>query len=126
MIVPHPAEAGEGGRMSETQASTVQQRVDELRVAIDRANYEYYVLDAPSLSDAEYDALMNELKAVEAEHPELVTAESPTQRVGTTPQAGFAEVRHPRPMLSLSNVYSEAELQAWGARVERFAGTTEI
>ncbi len=112
--------------MSETQADTVQQRVDELRVAIDRANYEYYVLDAPSLADAEYDALMNELKAIEAAHPELVTPDSPTQRVGTTPQAGFAEVRHPRAMLSLSNVYSEEELRSWGARVERFAGTTDI
>lgn len=112
--------------MSETQADTVQQRVDELRVAIDRANYEYYVLDQPALTDAEYDALMNELKAIEAAHPELVTPDSPTQRVGTAPQAGFAEVRHPRSMLSLSNVYSEEELRAWGARVERFAGTSEI
>jgi len=85
-------------------------RVDELRGIIDRLNYEYYILDQPSATDAEYDALMRELREIETAHPELVTPESPTQRVGTAPQEGFGEIVHPVPMLSLSNVYNEASL----------------
>ncbi len=104
----------------------IQRRVDDLREEIDRANYEYYVLDQPSLTDAEYDALMRELRELEAVHPELVSPESPTQRVGAAPQAGFAEIQHPRPMLSLSNVYNEEELRAWAQRASRFAGGSEL
>ncbi|HEU5431181.1 MAG TPA: NAD-dependent DNA ligase LigA, partial [Thermomicrobiales bacterium] len=79
----------------------------------------YYVLDRPSATDAEYDALLRELRKIEQAHPELITAESPTQRVGITPQAGFSQIVHPLPMLSLSNVYDEAELRAWAARLDR-------
>ncbi|MDQ3043583.1 MAG: NAD-dependent DNA ligase LigA, partial [Chloroflexota bacterium] len=98
-----------------------QRRLDELRLIIDRLNFEYYVLDNPTTSDADYDALMNELRELETAHPELITPESPTQRVGSTPQGDFAEVAHPKPMLSLSNVYDEAELRSWVSRVERLA-----
>ncbi|CAN5486659.1 NAD-dependent DNA ligase LigA [soil metagenome] len=101
----------------------VRRRVDELRDLLDRWNYEYYILDHPSASDDEYDQAMNELKALEAERPELVVPESPTQRAGTSVQSAFAKIEHPRPLLSLSNVYNEEELKAWATRVERFAGT---
>ena len=77
----------------------------------------YYVLDTPEIADAEYDALMNKLKKLEEEHPELVTADSPTQRVGGKPREGFAKVGHSRPMLSLDNAYNEEELRAWDVRV---------
>src|SRR3954469_22355428 len=97
-------------------------RAEELRKLINRWNYEYYVLDQPSATDAEYDDSMNELKRLETEHPELVTANSPTQRVGSSPQSAFGKTEHPIPMLSLSNVYNEEELRAWVARAHRFAG----
>ena len=77
----------------------------------------YYVQDAPEITDAQYDKLVNRLKALEAEHPELVTPDSPTQRVGGKPKEGFAKVAHSRPMLSLDNAYNEAELRAWADRV---------
>ncbi len=112
--------------MPDDRTEAVERRLDELRHLIERYNYEYFVLDQPSVSDAEWDALMRELRAIEAEHPELITPESPTQRVGAKPQAGFAEIQHPLPMLSLSNVYSEEELKAWAARAERFAGTSDF
>src|SRR5689334_15294028 len=99
-----------------------QRRLDDVRRTIDRYNYEYYVLDQPSATDAEYDALMRELRELEAAHPELVTPDSPTQRVGTAAQSAFGTVRHPVPLLSLSNVYGEEELRAWEARARRFAG----
>ncbi|MGC9158590.1 MAG: NAD-dependent DNA ligase LigA [Terracidiphilus sp.] len=92
-------------------------RAEELRAELRRHEHLYYVLDAPEISDAAYDALMNELKAIEAAHPALVTADSPTQRVGGKPAAGFRKVAHSRPMLSLDNAYSAEELAAWDARV---------
>src|SRR5688500_5678313 len=104
---------------SEDTVSAVEREIDELRHAIERMNYAYFVLDQPIATDAEYDQRLNRLRALEAEHPDLVTPESPTQRVGSTPQVGFAEIRHPLPMLSLSNVYNEAELRAWAKRHER-------
>lgn len=88
-------------------------RAAELRAAIEEANYRYYVLDAPNLSDAEYDALMRELRALEAAHPELITPDSPTQRVGGEASGLFAKVRHPQPMLSLGNAINDAELREW-------------
>ena len=103
----------------------LQRHLDDLRQTLDRYSYEYFVLDAPTATDAEYDALMNELRRIEAEHPEMVTPESPTQRVGAISESGFAPVAHPRPLLSLSNVYNEEEMRAWNARVERFAGTAD-
>jgi DNA ligase (NAD+) len=97
------------------------QRLDELRRALNDANYEYYVLDAPTLSDAEWDALLRELKQIEARHPELIAPDSPTQRVGAEPATQFAKVRHLSPMLSLDNAFSAAELRAWEERNARIA-----
>ena len=97
-------------------------RIAELRERIERANRLYYLEDAPELTDAEYDALMRELVALEQAHPELVTPDSPTQRVGAAPAGRFAEVRHERPMLSLSNAFGEDELRAFDARVRRGLG----
>jgi DNA ligase (NAD+) len=109
--------------MVEVDATT---RIEELRALLHCYNYEYYVLDAPTASDAEYDALMNELRQLEAEHPELVTSDSPTQRIGAEPSAAFGTIRHEIPMLSLSNVYSYDEITEWVARVYRLAGTEDI
>ncbi len=106
--------------------SELQRRVDEIRLQLDQFAYEYFVLDQPTASDAEYDQLMNELRGIESEHPELVTAESPTQRVGGYTQSDFGEIVHPRPLLSLSNVYNEEELKAWAQRATRFAGTDAL
>lgn len=94
----------------------------ELVAAIERANRLYYVEDAPELSDAEYDALMRELVELESSFPELATPDSPTQRVGAAPAGAFVEVRHRRPMLSLSNAFGHDELRAFDARVRRGLG----
>jgi DNA ligase (NAD+) len=91
-------------------------RVDELRRILERANEEYYTLDNPTLSDAEYDTLLNELRAIEAADPELVTPDSPTQRVGAKPSQTFGAWKHPRPMLSLANARNVEELLAWEKR----------
>jgi DNA ligase (NAD+) len=96
---------------------TIEQEVAGLRDELRHHEYLYYGLDAPELTDAQYDALMNRLKALEAEHPELTTADSPTQRVGGKPADGFQKVAHSRPMLSLDNAYNQEELRAWDARV---------
>ncbi len=95
----------------------VSKRIDRLREQINYHNYRYYVLDSPEVSDAEYDALMVELRGLEEEHPELVTAESPTQRVGAAPVEAFGVVEHRLPLLSLANVFSYDELLAWHRRV---------
>ena len=94
-----------------------QQQIETLRDELRHHEHLYYVLDAPAISDAEYDSMMSRLKALEAEHPELVTQDSPTQRVGGKPREGFAKTAHSRPMLSLDNAYNEAELRAWERRV---------
>ena len=94
-----------------------QQQIEALREDLRRHEHLYYVLDAPEITDAEYDARMNRLKALEAEHPELITPDSPTQRVGGKPREGFVKTPHSRPMLSLDNAYNEAELRAWDQRV---------
>ncbi|MCM2130010.1 NAD-dependent DNA ligase LigA [Larsenimonas rhizosphaerae] len=99
------------------RSCTPAQRVDTLRRELENASYQYYVEDAPSLPDVEYDRLMRELQALEADHPELVTSDSPTQRVGARPDAGFPEVEHAVPMLSLGNAFDDAELHAFGSRV---------
>ncbi|MCL2659785.1 MAG: NAD-dependent DNA ligase LigA [Acidobacteriaceae bacterium] len=96
---------------------TPEQEINSLREQLRRHEHLYYVLDAPEISDAEYDSLMNRLKALEAEHPALVTSDSPTQRVGGKPREGFVKVAHSRPMLSLDNAYNEGELRAWDKRV---------
>jgi DNA ligase (NAD+) len=102
------------------------QRAEELRSELRRHEHLYYVLDAPEITDAQYDALMNELKRIEAAHPELVTPDSPTQRVGGKPAEGFQKVRHSRPMLSLDNAYSTEELSAWDTRVRDLAGQLPV
>lgn len=101
-------------------------QVAQLHGLLRRHEYEYYVLDAPTISDAEYDTLMNQLKTLEAEHPELLTPDSPTQRVGGRPAEGFQKVAHSRPMLSLDNAYNEEELRDWDRRVRELAGTLPI
>jgi DNA ligase (NAD+) len=98
------------------------QRAEELHAELRRNEHLYYVLDAPEITDAAYDALINELKRIEAEHPELLAPDSPTQRVGGKPAEGFKKVRHSRPMLSLDNAYSTEELTAWDTRVRELAG----
>src|SRR5580658_5603932 len=113
-------------RMEEGTNSAAARRAAELRVELRRHEHLYYVMDAPEISDAEYDALMNELKRVEAAHPELITPDSPTQRVGGKPAEGFKKVRHSRPMLSLDNAYSAEELAAWDARVRELAGSLPV
>jgi DNA ligase (NAD+) len=101
-------------------------KIERLRNEIRHHEHLYYVLDKPEISDAEYDALMNELKRLEAAHPELVTPDSPTQRVGGKPAEGFRKVRHSRPMLSLDNAYSEEELADWDRRVRELADSLPV
>src|ERR687883_1360031 len=97
-------------------------RAAALRQQIEAANHAYYVLDSPSLGDGEYDRLMQELRALEAAHPELVTPESPTQRIGAAPSERFAPVRHRVPMLSLGNAFSIEDLRAWYERARDRVG----
>jgi DNA ligase (NAD+) len=106
--------------------ATAQGRIEALRADINRWNYEYFVLDQPTVTDAEFDAAMRELREIESTNPELVTPESPTQRVGAAATAGFAEIAHPRPMLSLSNVFDRRELEAWAERALRLSGETKL
>jgi DNA ligase (NAD+) len=100
----------------------LQQRLAHLRREIEQHNYRYYILDEPQVPDAEYDRLMQELRALEAAHPEWVTADSPTQRVGTTPADEFAEVRHRVPMLSLDNAFSIDDVLGFDRRVRERLG----
>jgi DNA ligase (NAD+) len=102
------------------------QRAKQVRAELRRHEHLYYVLDAPEITDAAYDALMNELKNLEAAHPELLTPDSPTQRVGGKPAEGFKKAPHSRPMLSLDNAYSTEELAAWDARVRDLAGLLPV
>lgn len=95
------------------------QRAEELRRLINQYSYEYHVNDAPSVSDAVYDSLFGELKTIEAEHPELITPDSPTQRVGNELKQGFAKVRHTSRMLSLNDVFDKAEVEAWVVRMDK-------
>jgi len=100
-----------------TDIERVKQRIAELRDRVNYHNHRYYILDDPEVSDSEYDALMIELKKLEEEHPELVTPDSPTQRVGAQPVAAFGIVNHPRPLLSLANAFSDEDLDAWFRRL---------
>jgi DNA ligase (NAD+) len=111
----------ERARQAPTQAKT-----EALREKIRHHENLYYVLDEPQLDDADFDALMRELKEIEAKHPEWVTPDSPTQRVGGKPKEGFAKVAHSRPMLSLDNVNTPEELADWDRRVRALAGDAEI
>ena len=93
-------------------------RADEITGKINYHNHRYYVLDDPTISDGEYDALMQELRRLEAENPDLISPESPTQRVGEAPAEAFAQVRHSQPMLSLGNAFNQEELEAWHRRTK--------
>jgi DNA ligase (NAD+) len=112
--------------MGEMSKAHAEKRIGELRAELRRHEHLYYVMDAPAISDQEYDALMNELKRLEEQHPELLTPDSPTQRVGGKPAEGFQKVRHSRPMLSLDNAYSEEELRDWDRRVRQLAGNLAV
>ncbi|MGB1581917.1 MAG: NAD-dependent DNA ligase LigA, partial [Nevskiales bacterium] len=101
--------------MSESAAS----RIQSLRKELDEHNYRYYVLDNPQIPDADYDRLFRELQSLESENPQLITADSPTQRVGAEPSAAFDSVEHSVPMLSLSNCFDEQELQDFDRRVRK-------
>src|SRR5947209_13874430 len=98
---------------------SAKQRIEELRQVIDRHNYLYYVEAKPEISDREFDRLLKELQDIEAAHPELVTPDSPTQRVGGQPIEGFTTVRHRQPMLSIDNTYNAAELREFDKRVRK-------
>ncbi len=91
----------------------------ELRKTINEHNYRYHVLDEPAVSDGEFDKLLGELRAIEAEHPEWISPDSPTQRAGAEPSPRFTKVRHPAPILSLGNAYTESDLRAWFERISR-------
>src|SRR4029079_504313 len=110
---PRRAGAG-GGRVSTTGPA---ERAAELRAQLEYHNRRYYVLDDPEIGDDQYDALLDELRGIEAEHPELVTSDSPTQRVGAEPVSNLRKVTHELPMLSLANARSEEELRAWVDRM---------
>ncbi|WP_311748959.1 NAD-dependent DNA ligase LigA [Proteus terrae] len=104
-----------------------QQKIDKLRITLRHHEYLYHVMDAPEIPDAEYDRLMNELKALEAEHPELITSDSPTQRVGALPLTAFEQVRHEIPMLSLDNAFDETSYLAFDKRLrDRLKNSEEI
>ena len=111
--------------MSPTKQN-VQAELESLREQIRYHEYRYYVLDDPELSDAEFDRLMNELKALEAAQPDLITPDSPSQRVGGKPREGFVKVPHSSPMLSLDNAYTEEELRNWERRVHELSGRKDV
>ncbi len=122
-----PALAPSSGAAAAPDAENLQARVLRLRSELNRHNYAYYVLDSPTVPDAEYDKLFCELQALEQSHPDLVTADSPTQRVGATPLPQFAQVTHSVPMLSLGNGFTENDIIAFDRRVhEGLDATTEI
>jgi len=112
--------------MAKTTISALRKEAEELREKIRRHEYLYYLEDAPEISDAAFDRLMNRLKGIEAAHPELATPDSPTVRVGGAPREGFTTVRHARPMLSLDNAFSYDALKDWDRRVREGAGREEI
>lgn len=101
---------------------TAAARIADLRQQLENANYRYYVLDDPNIPDVEYDRLLRELQALEEAHPELASADSPTQRVGSAPSAKFAEVRHTVPMLSLANAFADDEICEFVARIGKETG----
>jgi len=112
--------------MATAAAKDKTRRIGELRDQIRYHEHRYYVLDDPELSDADFDRLMQELKKLEAEHPELITPDSPTQRVGGKPREGFVKVPHSTPMLSLDNAYNEQELRDWERRVHELSGRKTV
>src|SRR5687767_14864945 len=116
-----PATTGEERDLQEAKP-----RVEDLRGQINYHNYRYHVLDSPEIGDSEYDLLMRELRALEERFPQLITPDSPTQRVGGAPLESFGVVEHRIPMLSLGNAFSEDELRSWHRRVTALAKRTDI
>ena len=112
--------------VEKTNEKKIEKKIEALREKIRHHEYRYYVLDDPEVSDADFDKLMNELKRIEAEHPTLVTPDSPTQRVGGKPREGFVKAKHSSPMLSLDNAYSEDELRDWERRVHELSGRNDL
>ena len=104
----------------------VEKKIESLREKIRHHEYRYYVLDDPEITDAAFDQLMNALKKLEGEHPDLVTPDSPTQRVGGKPREGFVKAPHSSPMLSLDNTYNEEDLRNWERRVHELSGRSDI
>jgi DNA ligase (NAD+) len=119
-------EESAGGFMAKAAPASVKKEMEELREKLRYHEYRYYVLDDPEISDAAYDRMMNRLKELEAAHPELVTPDSPTVRVGGAPREGFSTVRHARPMLSLDNAFSYDALRDWDRRVREASGQEKI
>src|SRR5437868_8298641 len=109
-----------------TATKDIEKRIEALREKIRYHEYRYYVLDDPEISDADFDKLMEGLKKLEAEHPDQVTPDSPTRRVGGKPREGFVRTRHSSPMLSLDNTYNEDELRAWERRVHELSGRKDV
>jgi len=100
-------------------------RYEELKAEINRHNHRYHVLDAPLISDLEYDRLLNELKQIEADHPQWITSDSPTQRAGARPADRFEKIRHPAPILSLANAFGAQDTRAWFERIKRLDDRVE-
>jgi len=115
---------------NDSQSVALHQRLEELRRAIHYHNYRYHVLDDPVISDYEFDRLLAELRQIEADHPEWITPDSPTQRVGSMPATKFEKVRHPAPILSLANAFSAEDVRAWYERIlkldERVSQTSYV
>jgi DNA ligase (NAD+) len=107
-------------------AKDLEKKLEALREKIRHHESLYYVLDQPEISDAEFDELMGQLKQIETDHPDLITSDSPTQRVGGKPREGFVKVPHSSPMLSLDNTYSEEELRDWERRVHELSGRRDV
>jgi DNA ligase (NAD+) len=107
-------------------AKDTEKKIESLSEKIRHHEYLYYVLDQPEISDLDFDKLMKQLQELEAEHPELVTPDSPSQRVGGKPREGFVKVRHSSQMLSLDNTYNEEELRAWERRVHELTGRKDV
>src|SRR5438874_2314696 len=112
--------------MSAKSCLTPEREIEALRDQIRHHEHRYYVLDDPEISDADFDLLMQQLKKLEAAHPELVTADSPTQRVGGKPREGFPKAKHSSPMLSLDNAYNEEEFRDWVRRVYELTGRKSV
>jgi len=107
-------------------AKDIAKKIDALREEIRHHEYQYFVLDDPEISDQKFDQLTGQLKQLEAEHPDLITPDSPTQRVGGKPREGFVKAPHSSPMLSLDNTYNEDELRAWERRVHELTGRKDV
>src|SRR5260370_36363740 len=107
-------------------AKDFDQKIEALREKIRYHEHLYYVLDNPEISDTEFDKLMQQLQQLEAEHPTLITPDSPTQRVGGKPREGLLKVRHSSSMLSLDNTYNEEELRAWERRAHELTGRNDV